>query len=59
ASEEGVGYALRMLRTAGLGSTRKEGRMGFYRLARGFPEPLFDHCLRLLSALPPAAREVP
>lgn len=57
ASEDSVGYALRILRTAGLVSARKDGRMVFYRLAPGFPEPLFDHCLRLLSALPRAAEE--
>lgn len=51
ASEDSVGYALRILRMAGFVSTRKEGRMVFYRLASGFPEPLFDHCLRVLSAL--------
>ncbi|MDR0358887.1 MAG: metalloregulator ArsR/SmtB family transcription factor [bacterium] len=57
ASEDSVGYALRILRTAGFVSTRREGRMVFYRLAPGFPEPLFDHCLRLLSALPRDAME--
>ena len=57
ASEDSVGYALRILRTAGFVSTRKEGRMVFYRLAPGFPEPLFNHCLRLLSALPRDAME--
>lgn len=57
ATEDSVGYALRILRTAGLVSTRKEGRMVFYRLAPGFPEPLFNHCLRLLSALPRDAME--
>lgn len=57
ASEDSVGYALRILRTAGFVSTRREGRMVFYRLAPGFPEPLFNHCLRLLSALPRDAME--
>lgn len=57
ASEDSVGYALRILRTAGFVSIRKEGRMVFYRLASGFPDPLFDHCLRLLSALPRNATE--
>jgi DNA-binding transcriptional ArsR family regulator len=56
-SEDAAGYALRILRTAGLVSARKEGRMVFYRLASGFPEPLFDHCLRLLSALPKAQED--
>jgi DNA-binding transcriptional ArsR family regulator len=48
ASEDSVGYALRVLRTAGLVSTRKQGRMVMYRLAEGFPEPLRQHCLRAL-----------
>jgi ArsR family transcriptional regulator, lead/cadmium/zinc/bismuth-responsive transcriptional repressor len=51
ASEDSVGYALRLLRTAGLVATRKVGRVVYYRLADGFPEPLRDHCLRRLVAL--------
>lgn len=50
-SEDAVGYGLRLLRTAGLVSRRKEGRVVFYRLAEGFPEPLREHCLRQLLAL--------
>ncbi|WP_337062958.1 ArsR/SmtB family transcription factor [Kineococcus sp. G2] len=45
-NEDVVGYALRVLRTAGLVNRRKEGRVVFYRLADGFPEPLLEHCLR-------------
>jgi hypothetical protein len=30
---------------------RKEGRVVFYRLAEGFPEPLREHCLRRLIEL--------
>jgi ArsR family transcriptional regulator, lead/cadmium/zinc/bismuth-responsive transcriptional repressor len=52
ASEDSVGYALKLLRTAGLVRSRRDGRMQFYRLAQGFPEPLFAHCLRVLGALP-------
>jgi len=37
--------------TAGLVSTRKEGRVVYYRLSQGFPEPLRDHCLRALVDL--------
>jgi DNA-binding transcriptional ArsR family regulator len=48
ASEDSVGYALRMLRTAGLIGNRKEGRVVYYRLAEGFPEPLREYCLRRL-----------
>lgn len=50
-SEDSVGYALRVLRTAGLVATRKQGRMVMYRLADGFPEPLREHCLRTLVDL--------
>lgn len=57
ASEDSVGYALRLLRTAGLVATRKIGRVVFYRLADGFPEPLRDHCLRRLVALARASTE--
>ena len=51
ASEDAVGYALRLLRTAGLVQTRKDGRVVFYRLAERFPEPLLEHCLRQLLEL--------
>ena len=51
ATEDSVGYALRILRTAGLVSTRKHGRVVFYRLSDGFPEPLREHCLRALVEL--------
>jgi DNA-binding transcriptional ArsR family regulator len=48
ATEDAVGYALKILRTAGLVATRKQGRVVYYRLAAGFPEPLRDHCFRQL-----------
>ena len=51
ATEDAVGYALSMLRTAGLVATRKQGRVVFYRLGRGFPAPLREHCLRQLVAM--------
>ncbi len=51
ATEDAVGYALRMLRTAGLVQTRKDGRVVYYRLADSFPEPLLEHCLRELMHL--------
>ncbi|MCZ2859549.1 ArsR/SmtB family transcription factor [Blastococcus sp. VKM Ac-2987] len=54
-NEDAVGYALRLLRTAGLVTNRKQGRVVFYRLAEGFPEPLRDHCLRQLVVLSNAA----
>ncbi len=50
-SEDSVSYALRLLRTAGLLVTRKEGRVVYNRLAADFPAPLRDHCLRQLVAL--------
>lgn len=34
-SEDAVGYALRVLRTAGLVQRRRAGRMAFYRLSDG------------------------
>ncbi|WP_298806699.1 metalloregulator ArsR/SmtB family transcription factor [uncultured Pseudokineococcus sp.] len=51
ASEDAVGYALRVLRGAGLVTNRKQGRVVFYRLVAGFPEPLREHCLRALVDL--------
>lgn len=50
-SEDSVSYALRLLRTAGLLTTRKQGRVVYNRLAADFPAPLRDHCLRQLIAL--------
>jgi ArsR family transcriptional regulator, lead/cadmium/zinc/bismuth-responsive transcriptional repressor len=50
-SEDAVSYGLRLLRTAGLVQTRKEGRVVFYRLADRFPEPLLEHCLLRLIEL--------
>ena len=51
ATEDAVSYALRLLRTAGFVTSRKDGRVVFYRLADGFPEPLREHCLRQLIEL--------
>jgi len=59
-NEDAVSYALRVLRTAGLVSNRKEGRVVYYRLAPGFPQPLRKYCLRRLlelSQVPPADDE--
>lgn len=55
-SEDATSYGLRILRTAGLVHTRKEGRIIFYRLAGNFPEPLLEHCLRQLVVLSRAAQ---
>ncbi len=47
-SEDAASYGLRVLRTAGLVTRRKVGRVVYYRLSDGFPEPLRQHCLRQL-----------
>jgi ArsR family transcriptional regulator, lead/cadmium/zinc/bismuth-responsive transcriptional repressor len=57
ATEDAVGYGLKILRTAGLVATRKQGRVVFYRLAAGFPEPLRNHCFRQLVAITRTAEE--
>ena len=56
-TEDSVGYGLKILRTAGLVATRKQGRVVFYRLAPGFPEPLRHHCFRELVSMTRAAEE--
>lgn len=50
-SEDSVSYALRLLRTAGLVTTRKHGRVAYNRLADDFPAPLREYCLRQLVTL--------
>ncbi len=55
-TEDAISYGLRILRTAGLVQTRKDGRIVFYRLANNFPEPLLEHCLRQLVVLSRAAQ---
>ena len=47
-TDDAVSYGLRMLRTAGLVTFRKEGRVVYYGLAPSFPHPLLEHCLRQL-----------
>lgn len=47
-SEDAASYGLRVLRTAGLVTGRKQGRVVYYRLSDGFPDPLRQHCLRQL-----------
>jgi DNA-binding transcriptional ArsR family regulator len=47
-SEDAVSYGLKLLRTAGLVTFRKEGRVVYYALAEAFPHPLLEHCLRQL-----------
>lgn len=50
-TQDAVGYGLRMLRTAGLVTNRRAGRVIYYRLADDFPAPLREHCLRKLVDL--------
>ena len=56
-SEDAASYGLRVLRTAGLVTRRKEGRVVYYRLSDGFPEPLRQHCLRQLIEMSRAPAE--
>jgi DNA-binding transcriptional ArsR family regulator len=51
ASQDAIGYGLRLLRTAGLVVNRRAGRVVYYRLADNFPQPLREHCLRRLIEL--------
>jgi DNA-binding transcriptional ArsR family regulator len=58
-SEDAASYALKLLRTAGLVTFRREGRIVYYRLADGFPHQLVEHCLRqLLTIGPSSTRQV-
>lgn len=54
-SEDSASYGLRMLHAAGLVRKRRAGRLAYYRLAEGFPEPLRRHCLLRLGELGSAA----
>jgi DNA-binding transcriptional ArsR family regulator len=54
-SEDAAGYALKMLRMAGLVRARKDGRSVCYRLAEGFPHEMLEHCLRDLLRISPGA----
>jgi DNA-binding transcriptional ArsR family regulator len=44
-------YGLKMLRSAGLVQSRREGRVIYYRLADGFPHQLLEHCLHQLLTI--------
>lgn len=56
-NEDQVGYALRLLRSAGLVHTRKRGRVVYNRLAADFPQPLREHCLHQLVEISRRAPE--
>lgn len=58
-NEDAASYGLRVLRTAGLVTYRRQGRVLYYRLAEGFPDPLREHCLRRLIELAQRAPEDP
>lgn len=51
ATQDSVGYGLRVLRAAGFVTNRRDGRVVYYRLAEDFPAPLLEHCLRELMEL--------
>jgi ArsR family transcriptional regulator, lead/cadmium/zinc/bismuth-responsive transcriptional repressor len=59
-SEDAASYGLRVLRTAGLVTYRRDGRVLYYRLADGFPRSLTRTCLAplvdLSRAVPAAGR---
>jgi len=44
-------YGLKLLKTAGMVESRRDGRVMYYRLADGFPRQLLDHCLRQLLTI--------
>jgi len=50
-TEDQVSYALKLLRTASLVQTRRDGRVVYYRLHDDFPHQLLEHCLRQLLTL--------
>lgn len=58
-SGDAAGYALKLLRTAGLVRARKRGRTVCYRLAEGFPHEMLEHCLRDLLTISGSARANP
>ena len=58
-SEDSASYALRLLRSAGLVVTRKQGRVVYNQLAHDFPQPLKDTCLRQLVTLTHTTDEDP
>jgi DNA-binding transcriptional ArsR family regulator len=50
-SDDAVSYALKLLRTAGLVTFHKDGRVVYYRLSDAFPHQLLEHCLRQLLTI--------
>lgn len=58
-SEDSASYGLRLLRSAGLVITRKQGRVVYNQLAHDFPQPLKDTCLGQLITLTHSTDENP
>jgi DNA-binding transcriptional ArsR family regulator len=50
-SMDQASYALKLLRSANLVQTRRDGRVIYYRLADEFPHQLLEHCLRQLLVI--------
>jgi DNA-binding transcriptional ArsR family regulator len=50
-SMDQASYGLKLLRSAGLVETRRDGRVIHYRLADGFPHQLLEHCMRELLTI--------
>lgn len=54
-NEDQASYALKQLRGSGLITSRRDGRVMYYRLSEGFPHQLLEHCLHeLLTIARPA-----
>lgn len=50
-SEDAASYGLKLLRTAGLVTFTKQGRVVYYSLAPAFPHALLEHCLHQLLTI--------
>lgn len=53
ASADAIGYALRLLRTAGYVRSRRAGRVNYYRLGEEFPRALLVECVAALASCSP------
>ena len=50
-SRDQSSYGLRALRQVGLVTSRRDGRVIYYRLSEGFPHQLLEHCLTQLLSM--------